>query len=208
MLTDEDRQRAEQYRVARQRNEAEAAAGSDPERLAEYLRTLELSVFVRRPTPVDVPRVAQLTQKTNQFNVTTIRRTEAEIKALLADDQWLVYAIDVRDRFGDYGLVGVMLVVERGGGEAEIDTLLLSCRVLGRGVETVFLGHLLQDLGRRGLRRLRGRFVPTKKNAPAKDFFAAHGFSEAGDGAWLLDPVPEGAFLPAHIERRSTSEPR
>ena len=208
VLTDEDRQRAEQYRVARQRNEAEAAAGSDPEKLAEYLRTLELSVFVRRPTPADVPRVAQLTQKTNQFNVTTIRRTEAEINALLNDEHWLVYAIDVRDRFGDYGLVGVMLVVERGGGEAEIDTLLLSCRVLGRGVETVLLGHLIEDLGRRGGRRLRGRFVPTKKNTPAKDFFAAHGFSDSGDGVWLLDPLREGAFLPPHIERRSTVDPR
>lgn len=88
-----------------------------------------------------------------------------------------VSALRVRDRYGDNGLVGVA-IVEDNGEAAEIDTLLLSCRVIGRGVETAMVAHLAAQARVRGLRRLEGWFLPTRKNAPARDFYATHGFSQ------------------------------
>jgi len=113
--------------------------------------------------------VAQLTERTNQFNFTTIRRSAAEIGALLANGRLECLTVDVSDRFGDYGLTGVVLF--RATDEAiEIDTMLLSCRVLGRGVEHRVLAHLAEEALRRGLEMVIANFRPTAKNEPARRF--------------------------------------
>ena len=104
------------------------------------------SLYPSRSPESKVPRVAQLTQRTNQFNLTTVRRTEAEVQALAGGD---VYTAEVSDRFGDYGLVGVVICRQRARRVLYVDTFLLSCRVLGRGVEhrvAAFLGATLPPL--------------------------------------------------------------
>src|SRR5207302_6883274 len=120
-------------------------------------------------------RAAQLTQKTNQFNLTTRRYTEQEIEVLAASPDWSVWTLKVSDRFADNGLVGVAILRHRGE-SAEIDTLLMSCRVIGRTVETAFLAHLLRQAEARGASRVEGWFRPTKKNPPAANFYRQHGF--------------------------------
>jgi acyl carrier protein len=119
--------------------------------------------------PERLSRVAQLTQRTNQFNCSTVRRTEAEIRSLLDTRSLECFTAEVSDRFGDYGLVGVLLV-RRGGDSLIADTFLLSCRALGRGVEHRMLSFLAEQAEELGFRYVTVPFVPTAKNAPALRF--------------------------------------
>jgi FkbH-like protein len=104
--------------------------------------------------------------------------------------EWHIFSIRVRDRFGDHGLVGVAIAHDEGD-QCEVDTFLLSCRVIGRTVETALLAHLAESAAQRGRKRLVGWFLPTKKNAPARDFYEQHGFNRQetnGSGSlWTLD---------------------
>jgi FkbH-like protein len=178
-LSAEDEQRGEYY-AAQQRRQQEAACKT-PE---DFLRSLEQQVEVAAVDAVSLARVAQLTQKTNQFNLTTRRYSEQQIGDLARRPGWWVYSMRVRDRFGDNGIVGVAILATGlgpGGGAAEIDTFLLSCRVIGRGVETAFLSFLCEQAAKSGCSVLRGRFTPTKKNAPCREFFGSHGFEKVAD---------------------------
>jgi FkbH-like protein len=146
------------------------------------------------PGPADLARIAQLTQKTNQFNLTTERHTEGEIARLAADPATEVHTLRLHDRFSDLGLVGVAIVGSNGD-TALVNTLLMSCRVLGRGVEDAFLAHIASAAADRGAVRLRGRYVPTARNSQVSTFYPDRGFQavtgeEATDGAaqtWELD---------------------
>ena len=163
-VTDEDRRRTELYR----QNSARARFESNVSDISGFIAGLELEVDIAPPAADQIPRVAQLTQRTNQFNLTTVRRNEAEVRALIAAGD-AVLRCTVRDRFGDYGLVGVLIY--RLGGEAlEVDTFLLSCRVLGRGVEHALLARLGQEAIAHGKARVDLPFVATAKNEPAKSF--------------------------------------
>src|SRR5262249_42348281 len=125
-VTDEDRRRAEFYRQGAERARAERSAGN----LEEFLASLQLEIALAPMQPSQAARVAQLTQRTNQMNATLVRRAEAEIRALDAE----VLVVDVKDRFGAYGLTGV-IAFRPENGALKVDTFLLSCRALGRGVE-------------------------------------------------------------------------
>ncbi len=164
-ITEEDRRRTASYRENRDREEFRQQTSS----LEDFLAGLHLNVEISRVTDDQLARVAQLTQRTNQFNCTTRRRTEEEIKNACDSGELECLAVSVSDRFGDYGLVGaVMYKADREG--LAVDTFLLSCRVLGRGVEH----RILRDLGEiaesRNLARVDVQFFPTKKNAPALSF--------------------------------------
>jgi len=185
-LSEEDRRRGEYYAAQRRRAEAERTATTKE----DFYRSLQQEADIAPVNPATLPRVAQLTQKTNQFNLTTRRYTEQQIANLAADSRWRVYSIRVTDRYSDNGLVGAAITQDRDD-VCEIDTFLLSCRVIGRTVETALLAHLADAARARGIRRLEGRFLPTRKNAPAADFYRDHGFepvSRDGPGsAWALD---------------------
>ena len=163
-VTAEDRQRTAMYR-----QEAERARSSkEAPTIDEFLAGLGLQIAIAEPAPGQVDRVAQLTQRTNQFNFTTVRRNDGEIRRL-GESGLECRAVEVSDRFGDYGLVGAMIFGPRG--EAlEVDTFLLSCRVLGRGVEHRMLGELGEIARARGLSRVDATILLTKKNQPARDF--------------------------------------
>ena len=163
-VTSEDRQRTAMYRENAERSRVQRKA----QNFQEFLRELELRVEITAPTPVQLDRVAQLTQRTNQFNFTTIRRTESEIRQL-AEMELECRIVEVCDRFGDYGLVGV-LIYGMGTESLEIDTFLLSCRVLGRGVEHRMLNYLGNTARKRGLDSVVATVIPTGKNLPARQF--------------------------------------
>ncbi len=174
-LSDEDRRRAELYAAQRERRQVEASTES----LDEYLHSLGTIVRIAQAPSADIPRIAQLTQKTNQFNVTTRRYTEHDIEMFVADPTVRVYAARAEDRFGDHGLIGV--AIARATAEAwSIDTMLLSCRVIGRGVETAMMASIIDDARQAGARAVSGEFIATPKNAPARSFYEAVGFDRVG----------------------------
>jgi FkbH-like protein len=170
-VSTEDRERNRYYQQQRQRKDLKRDGTS----LEDFYRSLSTVVEIAPVTATTLPRVAQLTQKTNQFNLTTKRYTEQQIAALTADPGWGVYAVTVRDRFGDNGITGVAIVRDRAAVH-EIDTFLLSCRVIGRTVETAMLAHLARKAKECGATTLAGEFVPTRRNVPARDTYLRHGF--------------------------------
>jgi FkbH-like protein len=189
-LSAEDQQRTAMYAEQRQRGSAEQSFQSKE----DFFRYLEQEAELEPVTDLTLARVAQLTQKTNQFNLTTRRYTEQQIAEMAAKPDWHIFSIKVKDRFGDHGLVGVAIAHDidaSQGKHCEVDTFLLSCRVIGRTVETALLAHIAKSAAERGCNRLQGWFLPTKKNAPARDFYQQHGFERAesnGAGSlWALD---------------------
>jgi FkbH-like protein len=185
-LTAEDRERGAMYAQQRCRDELQKSAGS----VEDYYRSLGMRMQTRPVTADTVARASQLTQKTNQFNMTSRRYTEAEIVTFVAGGAHRAWTVQVADRFGDNGIVGLM-IVETGLADWRIDTLLLSCRVIGRTVETAMLAWLADQARAAGATRLVGEFIPTKKNAPAADTFAEHGFVPGGDSGtkarWVFE---------------------
>ena len=137
--------------------------------LDDYYRSLGIVVEIGAVTSRTIARVAQLTQKTNQFNLTTRRYSEQEIAVKAADARWRVDALTASDRFGDYGLVGVA-ITNRSGDVCEIDSFLLSCRIIGRSIETALLSYVAREAASGGMRTLRGWYLPTRKNAPVQRF--------------------------------------
>ena len=164
-VTDEDRRRSASYAQSRKFG-AEMRSTAN---LEQFMAGLGLSVRIAPLVAERLPRVAQLTQRTNQFNFTTIRRSEADIQRLLEDDRYDCFTVNVSDRFGDYGLVGAVITAKHGA-ELAIDTFVLSCRVLGRGVEHRILAFLA-ELATTVVARLQ----PTSRNAPAQQFLDSIG---------------------------------
>lgn len=192
-LSAEDLEKTKQYREQRKRSELAENSGS----LEDFFRSLEQEVVIAKVGSESIGRVAQLTQKTNQYNVTTRRYSEQQIEEFVSRPNYGVYSIHVKDRFGDNGIVGV-LITRSEDDICEIDTFLLSCRVIGRTIETAMLGFLTDMSRANGASVLQGWFVPTKKNAPVKDLYAQHKFQpvETNNGATLWSLNLEQANIP------------
>ncbi|MDB6066126.1 MAG: hypothetical protein JWR26_2334 [Pedosphaera sp.] len=164
-VTTEDRRRTAMYQQDRLRRQFQSEVGS----LADFLARLNLEVIIEPARPEHLSRVAELTQRTNQFNCAAQHCTEEEILKLYGEQGRTMLVLTVSDRFGDYGLVGVMIY----GVDAEalaVETFLLSCRVLGKGVEHQMLARLGQIAERHGAARVDVLFRPTGRNQPALDF--------------------------------------
>lgn len=185
-LSSEDEQRTAMYAAQRERAGVEQQFQSKE----DFFRFLAMEAELETLSELTLGRVAQLTQKTNQFNLTTRRYSEAQIAEMAKQPGWNIFSIRVRDRFGDHGLVGVAITHDEGD-QCEIDSFLLSCRVIGRTIETALLAHIAESAAERGRKRLIAWFVPTRKNGPARDFYQQHGFErqeENGAGSlWALD---------------------
>jgi FkbH-like protein len=177
-VSQESRSKTAQYR---QRSEAEslkASFGSNE----EFLASLELKLEVSRNASDSVPRISELTMKSNQFNVTTRRYTAGEISKLMAATDATVYSIVVRDRFGSAGLTGV-IIMRWLGATAVVDSFLMSCRVIGRGIEFGVWNEVLKDARLRGCTTLSAQYLPTSKNSLVADFFDRLGLSIAESAA-------------------------
>jgi FkbH-like protein len=171
VVTDDDVNRLQEYKAQSQRAELASNAGNRDEFLAS------LGIVCTFLSALDAPlaRSVQLLAKTNQFNLTTRRRSAAEVEDFATSPGGQAIAIRVRDRFGDAGVVGLALARTKDD-SCIIDSLLLSCRVIGRGIETALLAHLAGNAIRAGAKHLIGEFIATKKNAPCADFYPDHGF--------------------------------
>jgi FkbH-like protein len=216
VITEEDRNRNVYYAQAQEFGNEIRRASS----LEDFISSLDLRVVIGPVNDEKIPRVAQLTQRTNQFNATTIRRSESEIRALIAAGTHECYTVDVADRFGTYGLVGVMMV-ETERTEMRLDTMLLSCRALGRGVEHRMLASLGQIAAERGIPKITTELRRTTKNRPAQQFFESLGFgvreetqdgfvqhlpsAEAAEVRWAPAlPQPDGHGRKPHAPRTQT----
>jgi FkbH-like protein len=168
----EDRQRTAMYIADHQREELKTQLGS----LDQYLRSLELEATIARATDQDFGRVAQLLGKTNQFNLTTRRHSEATVRSYATDPRSAVYVLKARDRFAELGLVGVLIATSQSS-VGQIDSLLLSCRALGRRLEELFVNRCLSDLEAEwGITRWCAEYLPTAKNGQVRRFWEQMGF--------------------------------
>ena len=173
-LLREDRERSSMYAADTTRRELARGAPD----LQTFLASLEMKATVGRCSPVVLERVHQLIQKTNQFNLTTRRHGINEVSRLAGAADSAVAWLRLGDRFGDMGLVCVGIIRAVDGTTWEIDTFLMSCRVMGRNVEDAFLAYLFELATAKGARRIRGVFRRTAKNKPGESFYATHGFQE------------------------------
>jgi FkbH-like protein len=171
-LTAEDAKRSEQYKVAAQRVSLQMSTAS----YDEYLQSLSMSGEVSAFNNVDIPRIAQLIARSNQFNLTTIRRQEPELLALMNDDRKLAFTVRLQDRFGDYGLIAIVIASIEGE-DLVVDTWLMSCRVLKRQVEEEVFNELLRHAKLHGLARIRGLYLPTAKNGRVRELYTTLGFA-------------------------------
>ena len=194
-VTDEDQRRTQMYKENAARDALEASVGD----IGAFVASLQVEIDIERPDASEWPRLAQLTQRTNQFNFTTTRRTEAELRALAAHGD-SVFRVRVRDRFGDYGLVGA-IVASPQFQTLQIDTFLLSCRVLGRGVEHGMLrkvGELATELN---LANVGINYIETAKNEPARAFI------ESVAAKYRSKTEPSNFLIPAAAARSIEHRP-
>jgi FkbH-like protein len=190
-VTDEDRERTSQY----QGNKAREALKTSATDLPAYLRGLEMRLVWKRFDRVGMRRIVQLINKSNQFNLTTRRYTDEDVIAVMADPDAFGLQLRLLDRFGDNGVIAIVIGRLQENKDLLIDTWLMSCRVLGRQVEPTTLNLIAREAGKLGARRLVGEYIPTKKNDMVKTHYAGLGFAPMradGDGGsrWVLDLAP------------------
>lgn len=194
----EDLHRNQYYADERQRRASQDTAES----LEVFLASLGVTVQIDPIDAMSIGRAAQLTQKTNQLNMTTRRYSEAQLADQMAAPGWAGYVLRSSDRFGDNGIVGVAITQARGD-VLEIDTLLLSCRVIGRRIEDAFLSFLADRACAGGMLRLQGWYRPTTKNAPAKNIYRQAGLTCVGtrsaDELWEIVLSDKKLEIPAWI---------
>ena len=201
-VSQEDRGRAAHFTAEAART---ALKDQTPD-LASFLRGLEMRAEAGPFQEVDVARLAQLINKTNQFNLTTQRTTEAEVRALTADAGAWTLSVRLADRLGDYGLISAVIARKRGS-DFEIDAWLMSCRVLGRDVEKLAYNRLVAAARAAGATALVGRYRPTPKNGLVKDLFGGLGFSPESDGVWRL-PLAKAKTCEVSIDDGSRNPSR
>ena len=206
-VSSEDKKRGAMYQAEAKRREVRR----DIPDMESYLRSLEISLSICFADVASFPRVAQLTQKTNQFNLTTRRYSEEAIRQFSESGDSCVLRVRVSDRFGDMGIVGVVIgkMIE---GVCHLDTFLISCRVIGRGVEDAMLAAISRVAIANDCTALRAEFIATKKNGQTRDFYEKHRFalveeSEGGGEKTLIRALSPGdAEFPAHLEQVDLGE--
>ncbi|HEY4809446.1 MAG TPA: hypothetical protein VIH71_00165, partial [Solirubrobacteraceae bacterium] len=178
--TDEARRRTQLYREAAERR---IAMGSE-HNYEQMMSSLELRAELRPASEDDMPRLLELIQRTNQFNTTTRRRSAAEVKELLASPEHELFVASLRDRFGDLGVVAVVITQRMPDGEVELDSFIMSCRAMGFGLEQFTIAEVTRRLD---APRYIAPFIPTERNGPAAGLYPANGFTEMEPGMWALD---------------------
>ncbi|MBS0180498.1 MAG: HAD-IIIC family phosphatase [Nitrospira sp.] len=205
-LTAEDSERTNQYQARAKIKALEAAANS----LEDFYRSLQMHAIVTPFEETQLPRIAQLIGKTNQFNLTTRRHGMPQLEGFVRDTRYVHLALRLRDRYADHGLVSVM-IARHDGDTLDIDTWLMSCRVIGRTVEATMLEHLCQRALQLGCTSIRGTYIPTAKNAMAAEAYAKQGFTRLGtnDGAetWTYDLLASGTITNPFVTSVASWEP-
>lgn len=164
-LTEEDKKKGIMYAQNRKREEFK----KENVNIDDYLKGLNIHVYIKENDKFNVQRIAQLTQKTNQFNLTTKRYFEKDIEYFMDSPNFKVLSISVKDKFGDNGICGVVILEVKE--ETHIDTFLLSCRVMGRKIENAIMSYIEKRTLELGFKTIYGEYIPTKKNIPVKNFY-------------------------------------
>ena len=172
-LTEEDKNRGQIYAAQRQRDQFQQSCAT----LEDFLKSLEMVVSIHPAGKGDIKRVAQLTQRTNQFNLTTRRYTEADIVAMTQNPNWRIYVLGLKDKFGDNGTVGLALV-EIQPKKWRVDTFLMSCRIIGRQVEDSLVDRICSDAAKAGCMTISAEYISTAKNSLAAGFWDKMGFEK------------------------------
>jgi FkbH-like protein len=181
-FSNEDIERTKLYQVEAQRNMVSLKYTNED----EFLQNLSMYSLVENFNAFNTPRVAQLSQRSNQFNLRTVRYTEADIARLASSPEHFTFAFTLADKFGDYGLICVIILQKENEETLFIDTWFMSCRVLKRGMENFVLNTIADFARERNFRYLKGEYLPTAKNEMVKDHYKGLGFSEHGT-YWQLD---------------------
>lgn len=181
-FSEEDLQRTRQYQDEAARGDFQKAFTS----IDDYLQSLKMLSSVKAFDDFSVPRLAQLTQRSNQFNLRTVRYTEADIERMKKSDAFITLSFHLEDKFGDHGLIGLVILEKLDKEIAFIDTWIMSCRVLKRGMEEFIVNHMAGQARAQGIGRLLGEYLPTAKNKMVRDLYAQMGFVER-DGKWELN---------------------
>jgi FkbH-like protein len=198
-ITDEDRERSAQYQENRARDALRASATD----LDSYLRGLDMKLVWRKFDKIGLPRIVQLINRSNQFNLTTKRYTDEDVLAVMDNPRAFGLQLRLLDRFGDNGVIAIIIGRLQQDRDLDIDTWLMSCRVLGRQVEPTTLNLIVEQAAKLGAERVIGEYIPTKKNGMVKEHYAKLGFQvvdtdEKGGNRNMLDVasyVPTPTFI-------------
>jgi FkbH-like protein len=196
-LTDEDKKRGEMYFARSKRKEMETKHQS----LDDFIKTLEIKVKIDLVNEFSRPRVTRLINKTNQYNLTTRRYTEEEVKEMLENPQsFSLYSLQVSDKFGDEGIVGVA-IVKKEKEKFIIDSFLMSCRVIGRQIENAFIIRILKDAKKANINQVIGEFIPTKKNSMVTNFYKDQEFEKIADSnnQWIIHLIDKELNYPNYL---------
>jgi len=193
-ITDEDTKRSGMYLGQKKRKELQSKVGN----FNEFLKQMNIEVNVKKADSFSIPRISQLTLKTNQFNLTTKRYQEEEVSKFSSSDDKIVECVQVSDKFGDNGITGTYIIEKKNNEEWIIDTFLLSCRIMGRGVEEIMMNQIIENAKLAGIKRIKGEFVPTAKNKPAENFYQNLGFQKENT-FWVFN-TDNAIKKPEHIK--------
>jgi len=181
--TEEDKDRTLLYKSEALRNEASRTYTSEADFLASLNMVSEVAAF----DPFSIPRVSQLTQRSNQFNLRTKRYTEAEVKHMVSEkDRYVTFAFILADKYGSHGLIGVIILEKRNSNTLFVDTWIMSCRVLKRGMEQFMLNEIMAYARNNSFTEVLGEYIETKKNGMVKDHYRNFGFIEKSN-LWFYD---------------------
>ena len=194
-VSGEDAKRTQQYREEAQRTESSATFAS----YNEYLQSLEMVAEAKPFDEFHFARIAQLTQRSNQFNLRTVRYTESDIKRIAEDDRFITLYFTLRDKFGDHGLISVVILKKRDNGTLFVDEFLMSCRVLKRGMEEFIINKIVSTAKENGFTLVEGEYIRTQKNAMVAQLYTQHGFTNCGNGIFHADPNAY-TFTPNYIK--------
>jgi len=193
-ITKEDSERNQMYLEQQNRKELQ----NNIVDLDDFLKQLELKVSLKLANEFTIPRISQLTMKTNQFNLTTKRYQEEDIEKLAKDKDFFVGCAQVVDKFGDNGITSVYIINKQNKKEWIIDTFLLSCRVMGREIEKAILAHIILDAKNNDVDKIYANYIPTQKNKPIENFLSNCGFKHENN-SWVI--IPKDDFkLPDYIK--------
>ena len=199
ILSEEDQKRTHMYQAQIQRKKLKKSVSS----IKDYLKSLSMEAKIGKANSATISRISQLTQKTNQFNLTTRRYSIGDIERFSQSKEWDVYYLKLKDRISDLGLIGVA-IIKINDGHIEIDSFLLSCRVIGRGVEDVLLSHLLYEATKIGCQQVIASYGVTSKNAQVANFFGKRHFEclskDKKGSQWKLDLTNKEFTYPDWID--------
>jgi FkbH-like protein len=179
--TAEDRNRTETYRAERKRQRDRSKFSA----LEDYYRSLEMKAVIRegKENISNIPRIAQLTQRTNQFNLTTKRYSEREIEFFINSPDYKIFTLELSDKYGDYGVVGLIILHKESEKAWTVDTFCLSCRAIGLTIEQVLMAYVLNALNGEEIEVLKGVYISTERNEAARDVYAKLGFKKVSENS-------------------------